>query len=178
MKVAGSMITSKRYSSQLVSRRLSAGIQSDASRSTTQVTDPIDLRTILSSLELGFYRDTKNSDSWVERVARDVEQVWKNAELFNPAGHIVHQSAKELRVYFMEQLDKQVKKELTCVDAKKHHDAEWPLQLVLNNFAFLDSAGKILAAASVIERGFVGVVLTGQVMRNRPNPSNRDCLAN
>lgn len=179
MKVAGSMITSKRYSSQLVARRLSSGIQSDASRSTTQVTDPIDLRTILSSLELGFYRDTKNSDSWVERVARDVEQVWKNAELFNPAGHIVHQSAKELRVYFMEQLDKQVKKELTCDDSKKHHEAEWPLQLVLNNFAFLDSAGKILAAASVMERGFVGVVLTGQAMRNRPNPSsNTECPAN
>ena len=107
--------------------------------------DPVDLRSILNTLELGFYRDEKGPSAWVESVAKDVEQVWKNAELFNPPGHVVCQSAQELRTYFDAQLEKQVKAELpVSATTSSGREKERPLQVVLTNWAFLNANGSIL----------------------------------
>ena len=134
----------------------------------------MDLRTILNTLELGFYRDQANSDAWIERAAADVEQVWKNAQIFNPAGHVVHESAEELRKYFDEQLDQQVRKEVSGSTPGTADEVRIPLQLVLTDFTFVNAKGGILPPAAVMQRNFQDALLVGHVMRNRSDLKTKE----
>jgi hypothetical protein len=135
-----------------------------------KVADPVALRTILNTLEAGLYHDANRTDAWVDRVALDVEKVWKNAEVFNPAGHVVYESAKELRSFFDAQFDNQVRKELPG-RVKGEDEKPLPLQLALTNFAFVNAKGNILSPVVVMQRGFKDVLLVGDVMRNRQHPA-------
>lgn len=50
------------------------------------VTIPMDLRTVKSRLDHGWYWDTAD-------CIADINQVWNNAKLYNPAPHMIHQWA-------------------------------------------------------------------------------------
>ena len=57
------------------------------------IKNPMDLGTVLSKLENGFY---ERKEQWVA----DVKLVWENAMVFNPPGNDVHECAKHMASYF------------------------------------------------------------------------------
>ena len=54
-----------------------------------KIKKPMDLGTVLDKLEKGLYNS-------VEKWKEDMNQIWKNAMLFNPDNHIYHIMADEL----------------------------------------------------------------------------------
>jgi len=57
------------------------------------IKNPMDLGTVLSKLENGFY---ERKEQWVA----DVKLVWENAMVFNPPGNDVHECARHMASYF------------------------------------------------------------------------------
>ena len=129
--------------------------------------EPMDLSSLVRSIEAGVYSPEWKGDSWRDTLAHDVDLVWGNALAYNPADSVVAQSARELQEHFAPLWAKLVEEEGEEQPAAEGGEDARPKLLVMHHYAFVTAAGMVIPPDALLEHGVGSARLVGDLVRNR-----------